>query len=55
MVDKLILLDKIERDMHMKIDSKLLPKPKVISYLDEIKSNIKHHRLLTRYKIYKDE
>lgn len=43
MVDKLILLDKVEKNLHTKLDPQMFPKPKKISYFDQIKSNLKNN------------
>lgn len=54
MVDKLILMDKIEKNLHLKIDKKLIPKIKKITFFEKIEPIIKHHKLLPRFKIYNE-
>lgn len=38
MVDKLLILDKLDKNFHLKIDPQLLPQKKPENYLDAIKT-----------------
>mmetsp|Transcript_25039 Transcript_25039/g.24502 ORF Transcript_25039/g.24502 Transcript_25039/m.24502 type:complete len:115 (+) Transcript_25039:669-1013(+) len=49
MVDKLVILDKMEKRLHMKIEPNLLPKPKVLTFHEQIQSNFKQANMMNRW------
>ena len=52
----MLLLDKVEKTFHERIDERMIPKPKKASFFDLIKSNFKgKDKTLVRFKIYDEK